>query len=159
MSTVVEFFKVKVFCKHCIATTMMYLKFGFNKALHADTITFEIFEGLLALLMGVVLFFTAILGIPTDFKEVVFCGYLSNVAPQYWAALYSIIGILLLYGAAFGSLLFRKRIAIIVLYLWLYTIYYIFNFGNPYSVEFILYSTLALSSVFTYLTLWRFKWM
>lgn len=159
MKNLLGLLQTKIFCKHCMLTTYQYLKFGVTKALHADTIAFEIFEGILAISTAIVLFFPLRFDIGSEFNKVLFYGYLQDVSNGYWVAAYGIIGILLLYGAIYGSILFRKRVAIVALYLWLCILFYLFKFGNLFSVEFLLYSVLSISSMFTYLSLWRFRWI
>lgn len=140
-------------------TSYQYLKLGIIRTLHADTVAFEIFEGILAVSTAIVLYFPFRFDVGSEFNKILFYGYLRGVANEYWVAAYGIIGILLLYGALYGTIIFRKRVAIIALYLWLCVLFYLYKFGNLYSVDFLLYGALSISSVFTYLSLWRFRWI
>lgn len=137
-------------------TRLKILKAGILTALRADTLPLEVFQGMFAFGTGVLLAFSDHFNFGAGFSEVILYGYLDS---YIWSAMYISVGIAKVYGAVLGSTKFRQNISLVALYMWLTLLYYLSMYVGTNSTTILLYSMLSVSSVFAYLSLWRFRWI
>lgn len=155
--TTLAYLKDRVFCKDCFLRALgRFIKYGIKDALITDTKAAELLSSMILLSIGLALLFPSHTSTEETFSIVLYNTILQTIPNTTWGIFYLIMGFLNGMVTIYGNLQQRRCIAIICVYLWLCLIFYLEKHsGVIVDLSIIPYIWLGLTSVFTYLALWR----
>lgn len=155
--TTLTYLKDRVFCKDCFLRALgRFIKYGVKDALVTDTKAAELLSSMILLSIGLALIFPSNFSTKEAFSIVLYNTVLQTIPNVSWGIFYLVIGTINWIVTIYGSLQNRRCVAIICVYLWLYLIFYLEKYSEVViDISIIPYIWLGLTSVFTYLALWR----
>lgn len=118
----------------------------------ADTTSYEMFAGWLALSLGLALLWSGYLFPPGESFEILFIeGY--TTTQLNWGLSFTIVGLSRLLITTFAGIRARKWMTLVSLYFWLLIVFYLVKFGYHSIFVIFPFIWLAFSSVYTFISL------
>jgi hypothetical protein len=156
MSTI-TYLKDHLFCKDCFIRALgRFAKYGLKDALITDTKAAELVSSMILLSIGLALLLPQHFSTEEAFSIILYHTVLQTIPNAIWGIFYLSAGIINGIVTVYGNLQHRRCIAIVCVYLWLCLLFYLETYSDVIiNLSIIPYVWLGLTSVFTYLALWR----
>jgi hypothetical protein len=155
--TTITYLKDRVFCKDCFMRAFgRFIKYGIRDAFITDTKSAEILSSMVLLSIGLALMLPTHFSTDEAFSIVLYNTVLQAIPNHTWGLFYLVVGFINLFVTIYGNLHQRRCVAIVCVYLWLCLIFYLEKYSQVIiDLSIIPYVWLGLTSIFTYLALWR----
>lgn len=151
------YLKDRIFCRDCFIRALgRFISYGIRDAATTDTKSAELLSSMVLLSIGLALVFPHHFSTQEAFSIVLYNTILQTIPNTVWGLFYIAVGSINWLVTVYGSLHQRRCVAIVCVYLWLCLIFYLEKYSEVIiDLSIIPYLWLGLTSVFTYLALWR----